>query len=382
MLAGYWVWYECCSVATCRKDDSEDVKEQRKQEALMRLRIELIKEGVTMNDGEAILEELLSQEEEKFVAKVSTATQTPIEEDDSDTKKEDRENHSQWALGGNGRFMPVGATEAKLPSGIYEPFAVPGMWGLEKLNIASDGIYILPDMATETVLQEVQKFWASEEKYRKHNLLYKRGLLLWGPPGGGKTVAVKLLMQELVKRDGIVVIVKSVNLAITCLKALRRIEPKRNIIVVLEDIDEIINYNGEAAVLSMLDGENNIDNILHLATTNYPERLGARIINRPSRFDRRVFVDMPNEAARHAYLIKATGGGISPEQLDTWVKDTKEMSIAHLRELVAAVYCLDQPYDDVIDRLKKMATQIKSGDEFKRPSMGFKGLGNGANALN
>lgn len=327
------------------------------------------------DDGEVILQKLL--EDNVFSGNQKTATpappmMNPSDDDEPPTRsKQDKENHAQWALGGNGRYMPVGSTIPRLPAGVFETFASPGMWGLEQLSVASDGIYLLPNMATEVVLEEVKKFWASEAKYREHNLLYKRGVLLWGPPGGGKTVAIKMLMNELVDRDGIVVLVSSVNLAIVCLKAIRRIEPKRNLIVVMEDIDEIINYNGEAAVLSMLDGENNVDNILHVASTNYPERLGARIVNRPSRFDRRVYVGMPSAEARSVYLQKATKNGLTPKDLSKWIKDTDEMSVAHLRELVAAVYCLDQPYKDVISRLQKMATQVTGDEGFKKNSLGF-----------
>lgn len=330
-------------------------------------------------DGEVLLQELLNNEFEKEDrGRVSPDTPLAVgsfEEEGPSSKKKaalDKETHTQWALGGNGKFTPVGSTIEKLPAGIYETFAVPGMWGLEKSSIASDGIYLLPDMATEVVLEEVNMFWKSEEKYRKHNLLYKRGLILWGPPGGGKTVAVKLLMNELVKKDGIVVLAQSIPLLILCLKAIRRIEPKRNLIVVLEDIDEIINFNGESSVLSMLDGENNVDNILHLATTNYPDRLGARIINRPSRFDRRVFVGMPSPEARAAYLQKATNNQLSESQLKEWVSDSDKMSIAHLRELVAAAFCLEQPYAEVIKRLQDMASKVKVPDEFSSARMGFK----------
>jgi hypothetical protein len=328
-------------------------------------------------NGEQILQEILeTQEAEEALDSFAKAVAKASDPDPSapatpDNEKQDKENHTQWALGGNGRFMPVGATASKLPSGIYEPFAVPGMWGLEKLSIASDGIYQLPDMATETVLDEVRKFWDSESKYRTHKLLYKRGIILWGPPGGGKTVTVKLLMNELVRRDGLVIVAGPINLTVLCLKAVRRIEPGRNLIVVLEDIDEIINYNGEAQVLSMLDGENNVDNILHLATTNYPERLGARIINRPSRFDRRVYVGLPSPEARRAYLIQVTHDGVSSSDLEQWVTDTNDMSIAHMRELVAAVHCLGQPYDEVINRLKDMAKQVRAEEEFKKNKVGF-----------
>ena len=329
------------------------------------------------NEGEVLLQELLNSEfesESRAAAKTPTMVAGALE-DSADTPgtkaKTNTETHSQWALGGNGKFMPVGSTVPTLPAGVYETFATPGMWGLEKSNIVTDGIYALPDMATEMVMDEVNKFWESESRYREHSLLYKRGIMLWGPPGGGKTVAVKLLMQDLVKRDGIVVIGQSISLLVLCLKAVRRIEPKRNLIVVLEDIDEIINYNGESVVLSMLDGENNVDNILHLATTNYPERLGSRIINRPSRFDRRVYVGMPSELARKSYLTQATKNGLKAKELKQWLTDTEGMSIAHLRELVAAVYCLNQPYAEVISRLQDMSKQIKVADEFNKNKLGF-----------
>jgi hypothetical protein len=38
----------------------------------------------------------------------------------------------------------------------------------------------------------------------------------------------------------------------------------------------------------------------------------------------------------------------------------KGMSIAHLRELVVAVQCLGGSYDDVLNRLKTMATRPKA----------------------
>lgn len=332
-----------------------------------------------MDQGDVILNEILQDALDDAEEKTEVARATPmssVDEDDEEPKpKKEADNHTQWAIGGNGRFMPVGATVEKLPAGIYEPFAQPGMWGLELLKISSDGIYLLPDMATETVLAEVTKFWNSEKKYREHNLLYKRGIILCGPPGGGKTVAVKLLMNQLVSKDGVVIIAHNINLTIMCLKAIRRIEPKRNLIVVLEDIDEIISFNGESQVLSMLDGEQNVDNILHLATTNYAEKLGARIVNRPSRFDRRVNVPMPEEAARRVYLDKATKGELARDTLETWTEDTDGLSIAHLKELVASVYCLEQPYQDVISRLKAMAVKIKPDKEFETQDVGFNSRG-------
>jgi predicted AAA+ superfamily ATPase len=308
---------------------------------------ELLEGESPMQETRATLRDTISNAVQKVREKTATAPSVS------------QDTHAQWAIGGNGKYFPVGTTASILPAGVYMPFASGDAYGMELMKVQSDSVYRLPDMATEMILNEADTFWKSEEKYRAHHLLYKRGLLMWGPPGGGKTVTVKLLMQELVKRDGIVVVVSNVGLAILVLKAFRRIERDRNLIVVFEDIDEIIRYNGEASVLSMLDGEDNIDKVLNLATTNHPELLGARIVNRPSRFDRRIFVGMPGEAARSEYLLKATSQGLKGKDLKRWVRDTEKMSIAHLRELVAAVYCLGQPYEEVIERLGAMQVRPK-----------------------
>lgn len=304
---------------------------------------------------------------------VATPATSPMPTGD---KQEKEDNFTQWAVAANGKFSPVGYSIPALKPGVYEAFAAPGTWGVERMNVASDEIYELPDMATNTVLDEVEKFWNNEERYRKHSLLYKRGVILHGPPGSGKTVCVKLLIKRLIDRGGIILVVHNVNLATMALKAIKRIEPNRNLICIFEDIDEIISVNGESLVLSMLDGEHNVDRVLNVATTNYPDRLGARIINRPSRFDRRVYVGMPNEASREFYLKRATSESLTAEQVTQWVKDTDGMSIAHLRELVAAVYCLDQPYDEVVKRLSEMARAVKADEEFKGGRMGFGGKKN------
>ena len=173
----------------------------------------------------------------------------------------------------------------------------------------------------------------------------------------GKTATLTLLNKYLLDNGGIVIMCDHPKITSMGLEALRRIEPNRRIICIMEDIDEIIEKYGEHDILALLDGENQVDRIVMLATTNYPDRLGARIVNRPSRFDERILVDMPSTEARRKYLTHILG---QINDIDKWVADTDGLSIAHLREMAAAVRCLDQEYDVVLKRLKSMKHKIKT----------------------
>jgi len=100
-----------------------------------------------------------------------------------------------------------------------------------------------------------------------------------------------------------------------------------------------------------------------LASTNFPRKLGARIINRPSRFDDRIFVGMPSLESRLAYLKLVTADEpLSEGQAEVWAHDTEGMSLAHLRELVVAVRCLEQDYAEVVERLKSMRVMPKESE--------------------
>lgn len=284
----------------------------------------------------------------------------------------------QWSAGPNETFRPSGPRREKLPSGIYTcdadtmgPFFV-------RTKVVTDNLIELDDAATTRVLSSLRKFWKSRAEYVKRGVLYKRGLLLWGPAGSGKTATLALLMQDLLRMDGLVFICQHPALLSQMLAVLRRIEPQRNLIVVLEDIDELVAQHGEHDLLALLDGETQIDNVVNIATTNYPERLGARIVNRPSRFDERILVDMPNDAAREKYLRHITKHeSLRDESLTEWVAKTEGFSVAHLRELVVAVFCLAQPFEEVLDRLSKMQYQPKPLKEFSRNPIG---LATGQNA--
>lgn len=281
-------------------------------------------------------------------------------------------SYCQWSVLPNDAFLPSGPKVPTLAAGVYSVLSTESGSVFVKANVITDDLLPLNDSANERVLESMTKFWESKEEYTKRKIVYKRGILLEGPAGSGKTSTINLLTQILVRMNGVVLLCNSPASMAQGLDAFRRIEPDRNLIVVYEDIDEIIDQHGEHSLLALLDGEFQIDNVVHIATTNFPEKLGARICNRPSRFDERIFIGMPNEAARETYLRHVLcNENISEEDLQKWVSDTNIFSVAHLRELAVAVFCLKQPYDTVLGRLKGMQSKPKAIPEFIGGKSGY-----------
>jgi len=276
----------------------------------------------------------------------------------------------QWLVLPDGRFAGMGASVPLLESGVYRP-EYDDRYGilLQRRNLKNDDIVRLPDTASDAVLQSIQTFWEQRDRFKKRGQLFKRGVLLWGPPGSGKTITIALLMDDLVERGGIVVVVDSPDLARRALELIRRVEPDRPLICVLEDIDEVIARHGEHEVLALLDGENQVDNVCHVATTNYPELLPSRLVNRPSRFDEIIKIGMPSAEARKVYLqARIFEGELTEIEMLTWIEETEGFSIAHLRELIVAVFCLGRTYDVTLQRLRAMAKKLKVNEG----QMGFK----------
>ncbi|KKM99841.1 hypothetical protein LCGC14_1143740 [marine sediment metagenome] len=281
-------------------------------------------------------------------------------------------NFSQWSLEGNRIFRPCGPSRRTLAAGVYRFRRDEKGIYMESLAPPSDSLVELDDPAGIQILQSIRKFWKSKEAYLSRGVLYKRGILIHGPAGSGKTALLTLLSQELIRNNGIVILFNAPSFVSDGIRVLRDIEPERPVIIIFEDIEELIKEHGEHDILALLDGELQINNITNLATTNFPEQLGARIANRPARFDERIYVGMPSNKARGKYLSWITRSeNISKETLARWVIDTKGFSIAHLRELAIAVYCLERPYEEVLKRLSSLRSRAKSKREFGDSDTGF-----------
>jgi hypothetical protein len=265
---------------------------------------------------------------------------------------------SQWNYTSEKRiFWPASAVCQTIPPGLYKTnYSNDIGYHLQKMDIRMDDFLDLPGMVCNDVIEEIKKFWTPEIKQNllKRGFIYKRGILLYGEPGSGKSASIQRLIGMLIDKGGIAIYGDSAEKMISCLHMIRHIEPTRPIITVLEDFEILTQRTHQENLwLSLLDGEAQIDNIVFLATTNYVEELDKRFTDRPSRFDKVVAVKMPGPEARAVYL-KNKEPDMTTEEIIDWVNKTQGFSLAHLKELIVSVKCFGNSMEESVDHLHKM----------------------------
>lgn len=275
----------------------------------------------------------------------------------ADTLLDEINDAVRWSVSADHNFYwAANTTTDAVAAGLYEPVEIPNRGiGLARKNISRDGLVLLPDNIHMSVYQEITNFWGLKDKFTQFHLLHKRGILLWGDPGSGKTSLVQFLIQDIINRGGVAIYSgQNIGYLIEALHLLRKIEPNRPIVLIAEDFETLVeNRQAENAWLALLDGEMQIDNIVTIATTNYPEKIDKRFMDRPSRFDIVIPISMPGDNARKAYIQNKIPD-IDEETLKKWVILTKGFGVAHIKETIIGVYVFGHTLENVVKRLKIM----------------------------
>ena len=260
-------------------------------------------------------------------------------------------------------LYPAGTTLKMLEAGMYEAQDTNRGTALRSYPVKIENIIKFKNTIAETIFDEFDKFWALKNKYKEHGESHKRGFLLWGPPGGGKTSIVTSIINDFIQKyDGLAL--HYTHQLKHGISFIRQIEPERKMLLIFEDIDSIIESQGEARILDLLDGSTDLTNTVILATTNYPEALPDRIRNRPSRFDRVAFIGNPDYDQRLEYFEKKTERKLTKKQLEQYAKDSEEFSFAHLKEVLTATEIYGYSYEDTIDRLKSMQKSVDTSSTY------------------
>jgi mitochondrial chaperone BCS1 len=144
------------------------------------------------------------------------------------------------------------------------------------------------DIVTETELfKDLDRFLQSRDLYRQRGIPWRRGYLLYGSPGTGKSSLIQAIASHYDRQ--------LVSLSLTDMddSALLRAwsEITATSIVALEDIDSVFSGRqplGElsfSALLNTLDGAGAVEGSITILTTNHREQLDPALI-RPGRCDR------------------------------------------------------------------------------------------------
>lgn len=196
-----------------------------------------------------------------------------------------------------------------------------------------DDMTLSPDVR-KALEEDILKFFDAADVYDRYGIPWKRGVLLHGPPGNGKTRAIRALLNQLQKPA---IVVRSIKgdqrTEAQGLSAIfRRAREMAPSVVVFEDVDSVISSRCLSSFLNELDGIVQNRGVLTIATTNYPDRLDPALRDRPSRFDRKIEFASPSAEIRRLYLSQAIVG-LDASTIDRAVEATKGHSFASLQEL-------------------------------------------------
>jgi chaperone BCS1 len=184
------------------------------------------------------------------------------------------------------------------------------------------GSLVLADGILEGLLDDLREFYGSAAWYAERGIPYRRGYLLHGPPGTGKTTTVVALAGELKLSVGVLSLSSKV-LSDEVLRTLVDALPAATLLLI-EDVDCIFKERRTTDVqtgvtlsglLNALDGVSSRDGRVLFMTTNHPERLDAALI-RPGRVDRKIELGYSTpDQARRLFLWFYRGCRIDPEEL-------------------------------------------------------------------
>jgi len=170
---------------------------------------------------------------------------------------------------------------------------------------------IMPEGTLESLLDDAKKFIRGEKWYVERGIPYRRGYLLYGPPGNGKSSAVMALASEL-KLEICVLSLSGSSMGDDELRRLLSDLPSDSAIVLIEDVDCVFDQRESAenkdskitfsGLLNAIDGVVAAEGRILVMTTNFPDKLDAALV-RPGRCDVKLLIKNADEdQARRLFL--------------------------------------------------------------------------------
>lgn len=232
-----------------------------------------------------------------------------------------------------------------------------------------------------------------QDQYKKYRIPYKRGILLSGRPGCGKTMTCRWL-RELCEQNNLAYRVVAMEDYKEAghrgrVRALFKLRGKKSGIIFFDDMDVMVKNRKQSGgggaelstFLSELDGIDPAEGVVYVFTTNYIDELDEAFV-RPGRIDLWLPFQLPSKKLRRKFIIQRFN-----EELREYIDEddiltrTKDYSFAELEE-IRKLMCMDlidaKPVD--VDKTFKIFDKHRKDFE-ERAIMGFGTLENEDNEV-
>lgn len=211
----------------------------------------------------------------------------------------------------------------------------------------------------------------------------KRGLLLHGPPGTGKTFTAMYLASCLEERTVLLLTGTGLKYLEPACEMARFLQPA---MIVIEDVDLIAEEREKNLcntpllfeLLNQMDGLASDCDVMFLLTTNRPDILEPALAARPGRVDQAYEVPLPDsDCRRRLFKLYSEGMSVEVDDMEPFIKRTEGASAAFINELMrkAALFAAPDGIPIVVkaNHLDEALHELVfEGGEITRKLLGYK----------
>lgn len=236
---------------------------------------------------------------------------------------------------------------------------------LEKTSFTKDAV-LESFVSTKEITDKIDLFFNNMGVYQEFGFdIAKRGMLLFGPAGTGKSTAIGVVANRYTQDNKTMVLIWNTDKYeahmikdfIKCFEY----EGVEKLILVAEDIGgteiDQSRMRSDSSLLALLDNQEKTFTIstMIIATTNYPENFMGNLTNRPNRFDDKVEVGYPTSEARQQLLTFFDKRKSSTQEALTLISSKKceKFSPAHIREVIVRSAIHSKSVEVVINEMLK-----------------------------